>query len=186
MDIGTAIRAIRKRKNVTIAQICEDTGLSQGFMSQVETNKTSPSIATLENIAKALKVPLAYLLLQKEDRMQIVRRADRKVTTSGPERLKVEHLSAAKNMRMMLVEMPPGGSTGETPRAHEGEEVHLVIKGRIYAEQGEDAAEFGEGDSFSWNACTPHLVRNIGEETAVVLIAIYTETEQAEPYLELM
>ncbi|QHW31783.1 helix-turn-helix domain-containing protein [Paenibacillus rhizovicinus] len=184
MDIGSTIRAIRKRKDITIAQICEDTGLSQGFMSQVETNKTSPSIATLENIANALKVPLAYLLLRKEERMQIVRKTDRKVTTSGPERLKVEHLSAAKNMRMMLVELPPGASTGDEPHAHEGEEVHMVIKGRIYAEQGEDAAEFGEGDSFSWNACTPHLVRNIGEEDAIVLISVYTESERAESYYD--
>jgi transcriptional regulator with XRE-family HTH domain len=177
MDIGSTIRAIRKRKNVTIAQICEETGLSQGFMSQVETNKTSPSISTLENIAHALKVPLAYLLLKKEDRMNIVRKNERRITRSGPEDLKVEHLSSTKNVRMMLVEFPPGTSTGDIPHAHEGEEVHVVIKGRIYAEQGEDAAEFGDGDSFSWNACTPHVVRNIGEDTAIVLISIYTESE---------
>ncbi|TVY02898.1 helix-turn-helix domain-containing protein [Paenibacillus cremeus] len=177
MDIGSSIRAIRKRKNITIAQICEETGLSQGFMSQVETNKTSPSISTLENIAQALKVPLAYLLLKKEQRMNQVLKHERKITTSGPEKLKVEHLSSTKNMRMMLVELPPGASTGEEPHAHEGEEVHVVIQGRIYAEQGEDAAEFSEGDSFSWNACTPHLVRNIGEETATVLISIYTESD---------
>lgn len=177
MDIGSTIRAIRKRKNITIAQICESTGLSQGFMSQVETNKTSPSIATLENIAQALNVPLAYLLLKKEERMSIVRKEERRTTTSGPENLKVEHLSATKNVRMMIVEFPPGASTGDTPHAHEGEEVHVVIKGRIYAEQGEDTAEFNEGDSFSWNACTPHLVRNIGDDTAVVLISIYTENE---------
>ncbi|MGO4495475.1 helix-turn-helix domain-containing protein [Paenibacillus sp. 2RAB27] len=177
MDIGSTIRAIRKRKNITIAQICEETGLSQGFMSQVETNKTSPSIATLEHIAQALNVPLAYLLLKKEDRMNIVRKNERRTTTSGSEFLKVEHLSSTKNVRMMLVELPPGASTGDTPHAHEGEEVHLVIKGSIYAEQGEDGAEFGEGDSFSWNACTPHVVRNIGEETAIVLISIYTESD---------
>lgn len=181
MDIGSNIRAIRKRKAITIAQICEETGLSQGFLSQVETNKTSPSIATLENIANALKVPLAYLLLKKEDRMHIVRRTERKVTTSGSEHLKVEHLSSSKNVKMMLVEFPPGASTGEEPHAHEGEEVHVVIKGKIYAEQGEDSAEFEEGDSFSWNACTPHLVRNIGVEQAIVLISVYTETEQ-QPY----
>ncbi|MFC0211401.1 helix-turn-helix domain-containing protein [Paenibacillus chartarius] len=177
MDIGSTIRSIRKRKNITIAQICEETGLSQGFMSQVETNKTSPSIATLESIAKALKVPLAYLLLRKEERMQIVRKDERRMTSSGPDRLKVGHLSATKNVRMMLVELPPGTSTGEQPHAHEGEEVHLVISGKIYAEQGEDSAEFFEGDSFSWNACIPHSVRNVGEETAVVLIALYTETD---------
>ncbi|MGG6313092.1 helix-turn-helix domain-containing protein [Paenibacillus macerans] len=180
MDIGSTIRAIRKRKNITIAQICEATGLSQGFMSQVETNKTSPSISTLESIALALKVPLAYLLLKKDERMRIVRKDGRTITTSGPEHLRVEHLSSTKNVRMMLVEFPIGASTGEVPHAHEGEEVHVVIKGRIYAEQGEDGAEFKEGDSFSWNACTPHLVRNIGEDTAIVLISIYTENENGQ------
>lgn len=177
MDIGSTIRAIRKRKNITIAQICETTGLSQGFMSQVETNKTSPSISTLESIAQALKVPLAYLLLKKEERMRIVRKNERTITTSGSENLKVEHLSSTKNVRMMIIEFPPGSTTGNTPHAHEGEEVHVVIKGRIYAEQGEDKAEFGEGDSFSWNACTPHLVRNIGEDKAIVLISIYKEND---------
>ena len=180
MDIGSTIRAIRKRKNITIAQICEATGLSQGFMSQVETNKTSPSISTLESIAQALNVPLAYLLLKKEERMRIVRKDERTITTSGSERLKVEHLSSTKNIRMMVVEFPPGATTGDTPHAHEGEEVHVVIKGRIYAEQGEDGAEFGEGDSFSWNACTPHSVRNVGEDTAIVLISIYTEQDSGK------
>ena len=179
MDIGSNIRAIRKRKNITIVQICEETGLSQGFLSQVETNKTSPSIATLENIAAALKVPLAYLLLKKEERMCIVRKEERKMTTSGGGNLKVEHLSSTKNVKMMLVEFPPGASTGDAPHAHEGEEVHVVIKGNIYAEQGEDSAEFGEGDSFSWNACTPHFVKNIGGEPAIVLISVYTETNQS-------
>lgn len=175
MDIGSTIRSIRKRKNITIAQICEMTGLSQGFMSQVETNKTSPSIATLEHIAGALEVPLAYLLLKKEERMQIIRKEERMQTSSGPNELKVSHLATTKHVRMMIVEIPPGSSTGEEPRAHEGEEVHLVIKGEIYAEQGEDGVILTEGDSFSWNACTPHKVKNIGEETALIMISIYTD-----------
>jgi transcriptional regulator with XRE-family HTH domain len=178
MDIGSSIRTIRKRKNITIAEICEETGLSQGFMSQVETNKTSPSITTLESIAKALNVPLAFLLLKKEERMSVVRKDKRNVTTSGSERVKVEHLSSTKSMRMMIVELPPGASTGPVPQAHEGEEVHLLLKGKIYAEQGEDSCILQEGDSFSWNACTPHMVKNISEETAIILISVYTETEQ--------
>lgn len=183
MDIGSNIRAIRKRKGITIAEICEITGLSQGFLSQVETNKTSPSIATLENISTALEVPLAYLLLKKEERMRIVRKEERYVTTSGAEEnMRVEHLSSSKNMRMMIVEVPPGASTGEA-HAHEGEEVHVVIKGRIYAEQGEVSAELREGDSFSWNACTPHFVKNIGNEPALVLISVYTETENRRTLL---
>ncbi|RKP48029.1 cupin domain-containing protein [Cohnella endophytica] len=177
MDIGSTIRAIRKRKSITIAQICEETGLSQGFMSQVETNKTSPSIATLDSIAKALNVPLTYLLMKKEERMTIVRKEERKATTSGSEKLKVEHLSASKGIKLMLVEFPPGASTGEVPHAHQGEESHLVLQGKVLAEQGEDSALLEEGDSFSWNACAPHLVRNVSDGISVVLIAVRTETE---------
>ncbi|MFD0715748.1 helix-turn-helix domain-containing protein [Paenibacillus sp. GCM10027626] len=180
MDIGSNIRTLRKRKNITIAQICEETGLSQGFMSQVETNKTSPSIATLESIAQALKVPLAYLLLKKDEGMRIIRKDERKITTMGSQQLKVEHLSATKNVRMMIVEFPPGASTGDEPHAHEGEEVHVVIKGKIYAEHGSEGAEFEEGDSFSWTACTPHYVKNIGEGWATVLIAVYNQSDYSE------
>ncbi|BBI31404.1 helix-turn-helix domain-containing protein [Cohnella abietis] len=185
MDIGSTIRAIRKRKKITIAQICEETGLSQGFMSQVETNKTSPSIATLDHIATALKVPLTYLLMKKEERMSIVRKGDRKITTSGSESLKVEHLGSSKNMKLRLVEFPPGASTGEAPHAHPGEEVHFVVKGQIIAEQGEDSARLEEGDSFRWNACTPHRVVNISDELSIVLVAVYMEadSEQDEDFL---
>lgn len=183
MDIGAAIRSIRKRKGITIARICEDTGLSQGFLSQVETGRTSPSIATLESIAQALGVPLPFLLLKKEERMSIIRKGERKKTASGPESLQVEHLAATRHLRMMIVEVPPGRSTGKGPHAHAGEEMHLVVKGRIFAQQGEDAAEFEEGDSFSWNACVPHMVKNIGDETALVLIAVHKDAEDGEVYL---
>jgi len=180
VDIGSSIRAIRKRKGITIAQICEQTGLSQGFMSQVETNKTSPSISTLDSIAQALKVPLAFLLLKKDERMKIIRKEERTRTTSGSDQLLVEHLGATRNLRMVVVSMPPGTSTGEEQHAHEGEEVHVVLKGNLYVEQGEDSAELGEGDTFSWNACVPHIVRNIGEETATVVIAVYKEADYDE------
>lgn len=177
MDIGSTIRTIRKRKKITIAQICAATGLSQGFMSQVETNKTSPSIATLDNIANALNVPLTYLLVKKEERMSIVRSSERKATTSGSDSLKVEHLSSSKSLKVRLVEFPPGSSTGEIPHAHQGEEVHLVIKGTVLAEQGEDSATLSEGDSFSWNACIPHRVKNLSDGLSIVLVAVYMESE---------
>ncbi|MCL6459288.1 MAG: cupin domain-containing protein [Gorillibacterium sp.] len=183
MDIGFNIRAIRKRKNITIAQICEETGLSQGFMSQVETNKTSPSISTLEGIASALNVPLAFLLLKKDERMKVIRKDERKQTTSGSDHLKVEHLGSTKSMRMVIVELPPGTSTGKEQHTHEGEEVHVVLKGHLYVEQGEDFAELTEGDTFSWNACVPHIVKNIGDEIATVVISIYREAEYDEEYI---
>lgn len=94
MDIGSAIRTIRKQKQITIMQLCEGTGLSKGFISNVENNKTSPSIATLESIADYLNVPLPYLLLTPEQRMNVVRKHERQETTAGSGQIKVQHLTA--------------------------------------------------------------------------------------------
>ncbi|GGO03825.1 helix-turn-helix domain-containing protein [Saccharibacillus kuerlensis] len=178
MDLGSNIRTIRKRKGITIATICAATGLSQGFMSQVENNKTSPSISTLEQIARALDVSLAYLLLQKEERMQIVRKHERRQTSGGTEQLSISHIGHTPHMRMTLVELAPGASSGDTPHAHEGEEVHLVVRGSVTAQQGEDIYRLHEGDTFSWNACVPHRVCNDGDEPAVILIAVYTDSRR--------
>jgi transcriptional regulator with XRE-family HTH domain len=174
MDIGSKIRAIRNRKKITIAQMCEQTGLSKGFISNVENNNTSPSISTLQTIAAFLNVPLPYLLLEKEEQMTVIRKNERKVTTSGESHLKVEHLASRGGLSIRLVEFPPGSSTGEK-KAHEGEECHLVLKGKVLAEQGEDSYTLEEGDTFSWCSSVPHGVKNIGEDWAKVLIAVYSE-----------
>ncbi|WP_342045215.1 helix-turn-helix domain-containing protein [Bacillus sp. OTU530] len=174
MEIGSKIRAIRKRKKITIAQMCEGTGLSKGFISNVENNNTSPSINTLQTISNFLGVPLPYLLLEKKQHMRVIKKTER--THSTFNNLKIEHLSSKGGLRMMLVEFPPGASMGEA-NAHEGEECHVVLEGRVIAEQGEDSMIIEEGDSFSWNASVPHFVKNIGEEKAVLLISVYSDTE---------
>ncbi len=172
MDIGSKIRSIRNRKKITIAEMCEATGLSKGFISNVENNNTSPSINTLQTIASFLGVPLPYLLLEKDQHMQVVKKDSR--TSTSHNNLKIEHLGAQGGLRMMIAEFPPGASIGK-PNVHEGMEIHLVLEGKVLAEQGEDSYIIEEGDSFSWNACVPHFVKNIGDENAVILIAVYSE-----------
>ncbi|MCP8615346.1 helix-turn-helix domain-containing protein [Salirhabdus salicampi] len=174
MDIGTKIRAIRNRKKITIAQMCEGTGLSKGFISNVENNNTSPSINTLNTIASFLGIPLSYLLLEKKQHMRVIRKDKRSKSTFND--LKIEHLTSKGGLRMMIVEFPPGATIGE-PHAHEGEECHLVLEGKILAEQGEDSIIAESGDSFSWNASVPHFVKNVGNQKAVVLVSIYSDTE---------
>ncbi|KZE38542.1 DNA-binding protein [Bhargavaea cecembensis] len=173
MEIGSKIRAIRKRKGLTIAQMSEQTGLSRGFISNIENDHTSPSLNTLQAIAAFLDVPLPYLLLEKKEHMKVVRKAERVYTSFND--IKIEHLtSQSGGLRMMHVQLPPGSSTREAI-AHEGEEAHIVLKGTILAEQGEDSVIAEEGDSFSWNASVPHFVKNIGETEAILLISVYSE-----------
>ena len=92
--------------------------------------------------------------------------------------IKIEHLTSQSGLRMMHVNLPSGASTGKAI-AHAGEESHLVLKGTVLAEQGEDSVIAKEGDSFSWNACVPHFVKNVGEDEATLLIAVYHENSNS-------
>jgi transcriptional regulator with XRE-family HTH domain len=175
MDIGSTIREIRKRKKITITQICDYTGLSKGFMSNIENNKTAPSISTLETIANSLNVPLAYLLLEKEKRVHVVRKGERKISYFGKDQIKVEHLTDNTPLQLSIIEVPPGYSSLDTPHAHQGVECHLVLKGQVFVKQGEDELLLEEGDTFYWNACVPHAVQNLSNETALLLVSVYNE-----------
>lgn len=61
MNIGQAIKTIRKEQKLTHADICATTGLSRSAMSLIETGKKMPYRATVDLIAKALNVSVAYI-----------------------------------------------------------------------------------------------------------------------------
>ena len=66
MSLGTIIRDIRKSKGYSIMKIKELTGLSKSTISEIENDKSSPTTATLEKIAKALDVTINDFFINKD------------------------------------------------------------------------------------------------------------------------
>ena len=62
MDIGTAIKTIRKRKGITAKELSIMIEISANALCSIETNNSFPSKATIKKICKALNIPPAYLL----------------------------------------------------------------------------------------------------------------------------
>jgi transcriptional regulator with XRE-family HTH domain len=173
MDIGTTIRAVRQKKGITMSQLCEGTGLSQGFLSLLENNKTTPSLNTLESIANYLKVPLPYFLLKPNERMNVVRKNERTYSLFRGKH-KIENLGGIDGLRVQLTEIRPNAEE-EVWSQHEGMESHYVVKGKLLVVHGDDQYIVEEGDTFSWHASVPHRVENIGDETVVLLIVTYSD-----------
>ncbi|CKE81073.1 Uncharacterized conserved protein%2C contains double-stranded beta-helix domain [Streptococcus pneumoniae] len=117
-------------------------------------------------------------MLEQKDRLKIVKKEERKYSVYGKDEQRIEHVAEQGGLRLSLVEIPTGFPKENSPNAHEGEECHLVLRGKLEVQHGEDIAIVEEGDSFSWNACVPHIVRNIGEETALLLISSYAENRK--------
>lgn len=66
MQLGQKIRDLRLRRGLTVQKLAEASGLSKGFVSQVENGRTSPSLATLYDIARSLETSVASLVVEEE------------------------------------------------------------------------------------------------------------------------
>ncbi len=174
MQIGKKIRDLRLRRGLTVQQLAEATGLSKGFISQVENNRTSPSLATLQDLANALKTSVAYLVVEEDRVPHVVRAVERPRLQMGGNTTSVEVLSAQpkRNLELIMVELPPGVTAGDKRQYHHGEEVVLCVEGRVTLTCGEHVIALETGDSCHYDGRVPHAVENAGSTTARILIAM--------------
>jgi transcriptional regulator with XRE-family HTH domain len=173
MQLGKKIRDMRFRRGLTVQQLADLSGLSKGFISQVENARTSPSLATLRDLARALNTSVAYLVVEDDASPHIVRESDRaRVGSSSPIRLELLTAQPRRNLEMVMASIPPGASTGTERGYHHGEECVVCLDGRV-AVVGDDHRTILEvGDSCHYDGRTPHSVENVGETMARVLVAV--------------
>jgi transcriptional regulator with XRE-family HTH domain len=170
MSLGARIRLTRTQKGITLQELSDRSGLSKGFICQLENDKASPSLQALEKLAGGLGVPIAYLFLTATDKIHVVREHERQEFRLGPEGLLVQMLSAkGRALKMMMINMPPGVGTGGDHHAHEGEECHLVLEGTLRYTQGDESVLLKAGESLHWNGFVPHRVENVGTQVARIL-----------------
>ena len=174
MQLGRKIRDLRQRRGLTVQQLADASGLSKGFISQVENERTSPSLSTLHDLACALGISAAYLVVEEEPVPSVVRASDRPVLRVGGNTSRVEVLSAQpkRNLEMLVAELPPGLSAGDKLHYHHGEECVLCLAGRVRLTCGSHIVVLEEGDTCHYDGRVPHAVENCGEVTARVLIAM--------------
>lgn len=172
--LGEKIRIKRIEKQMTLKDLAERTGVTQGFLSQVERGLTDPSITSLRRIAHALNVPIFYFLMDEAKANPVVRKNERQVLRFPDSHLTFELLSPDLNrsLEMMMSRLEPGAVTCDEPLVHPGEENIVVLKGKMKIQVGEDFYILAEGDSIYYFSSIPHKIWSIGTEELVFVSAI--------------
>src|SRR5437870_605120 len=149
MQLGKKIRDLRSRRGLTVQQLAAASGLSKGFISQVENDRTSPSLATLRDLARALDTSVAYLVVEDDHVPYVVRHGQRPRMPLNGNGSQVEVLSAQprRNLELLMAELPPGAVAGKDPRQHTGEECLVCLEGRVMVTCGEHRLVLEAGDS---------------------------------------
>lgn len=175
--IGLRMRALRRARKLTLAQLSDATGLDKGFLSRLERGEKSPSVGTLHTVASALHVPLARLLgaADPKEEIQIVRAAERRrlPVADAPGAHLYEAITpggGASGLSVMVVQV---GSHGERVVAHHGgDELIFVLEGKVKVVFGEHEVVLERDDSVRFPGYLPHSLSGVGRKPARALVII--------------
>lgn len=171
MEIGLKIKNLRISKGLTQEELGDRCELSKGFISLLERDMASPSIATLEDILNALGTDFAHFFQEAASERVVFGKADYSVKTD--EELKNEICwlipnSQKNEMEPIMCTIAPGGST-YPDNPHEGEEFGYVTEGIVSVVIGGEEHTAHKGESFYFTAGKPHHLENRGAREAKVI-----------------
>lgn len=160
MNIGKKIKALRVQKGLTQEELADRAELSKGFISQVERDLTSPSIATLMDILQCLGTDLKTFFSDSEDKQVVFHKGDFFVKADAELKNQIEWIipNAQKNMmEPILVTIEPDGST-YPDNPHEGEEFGYVLSGSIEIHLGNQIYKAKKQESFYFIPAQKHYI----------------------------
>ncbi len=160
-DLGSRVRSLRRQRGLTLKALGRLAGLSHPFLSQVERGLARPSVTSVERIAEALNVSVAYLWAPERSRDVRIVRAD----------------PAAAGWRELLASAPvvlewSGGSRRwpEEADEHAGDVLVYVARGALDVDLDGTVHELQEGDTLVFDGQTPHRLRRRGSPSTRALI----------------
>ncbi|MBN2468460.1 MAG: helix-turn-helix domain-containing protein [Deltaproteobacteria bacterium] len=167
MTLGEKLKKIRTAKAFSLGDLANETGLSRSFLSQVEKNKTSPSINSLFKITKALEINGAELFQKENDSNNfIVHEEEREFLQIKRDKLRIEFLTPrAANIKVdpVFIRFGPGGDTGFEPTGMH-DIFTVILEGTLELTISEEVYVLRKGDSIYVDSTKKRRWRNIGKD----------------------
>ncbi len=169
--IGERIKTLRTGKGMTLAELGEKANLSTSYLSQIERDKTSPSLTTLETIAKSLNVGLRSLF-ETDDEGAFVLRA-RKETNTPTHRDPVVRQALMPQIGNPEIEVYRitfhPRSAPELIEQFTGEEIIYVLDGELTISIGDEQFVLTAGDSIHYDALLIHSWKNESNDFCTII-----------------
>jgi transcriptional regulator with XRE-family HTH domain len=170
--VGTQLRALRNARQRTLEDLAADTGFTVGYLSQIETGATLPSLSALAAIAASLDADVTAFFAREPGPNVRVSRAD------DPDTLRIAP-SASEEYVILGGGTPDATYTAlvtthqrhhdQAPSRLLGERFALVLRGRVRFEFDNEVLELGPDDYIHYSSHSEHRVQTDTDESADVL-----------------
>ena len=171
MNIGNKLKRLRIRNGLTQEELADRCELSKGFISQIERDLASPSIATLSDLLQCLGTDLKSFFNDAEDQEVVFTEEDTFVKENSDSGHTINWIvpnAQKRDMEPIIVDFEPGGKTYEDC-PHEGEEFGYVLAGSIQLVIGSKKYKVGKGQCFYFKANQYHSITNNTKSRAKLL-----------------
>jgi transcriptional regulator with XRE-family HTH domain len=168
--LGERIRRLRRASGKTLQQVAGESGLTAGFLSQVERGLSGVTLSSLAGIAQSIGAPMGALFEAPAQVAPDSHAADRQAFAPTDRGQSYERLSSAfPGSRLNAVKLAlPVGYRSERV-VHDGDEFVYVLEGHVQYTVGTRAYRLGPGDSLHFDGHKAHLLENTGREPALLI-----------------
>jgi transcriptional regulator with XRE-family HTH domain len=174
--VGPRLRALRRHRDVTLADLSAETGISVSTLSRLEAGQRRPNLELLLPLAKAHGVPLDELVGAPptgDPRIHL-----RPITRHG--RTMVPLTRRAGGIQAYKQVIPPSKQPQEPdPQTHEGYEWLYVLNGRLRLVLGERDIVLVPGEAAEFDTRVPHWFGSVGGEPVEFLCLFGKQGERA-------
>ena len=177
MKIGPALKKIRNEKRYTLQEVARRLNVTASHLSQIENDKISPSLHSLEELLKLYAVKISDFFRQAEQLDYIlVREGDTETFADERRGLNLTLLASKLQNNVLetyIVELKPGAVMETTRLAREsnGERVAWVMEGCFSLVLDGKELEFSKGDSVNFKADISCVISNDSDAAARLLVS---------------
>jgi len=164
--IGLNIKERRVKCDLTLRELAKRLNVSASFISQVESGKTTPSLASIKHIAHELKTTVGELIGDDcEHKNSPVMRVSDRLSKGGMSKgINMSLLTTkepTKQLEPVLFELQEGASSGKSFYKHFGQEFAFVLRGAVEITLNDTTYALTMGDSIYFYSHIPHSFKNI-------------------------
>jgi transcriptional regulator with XRE-family HTH domain len=177
--VGALLRERRRHLNFTLDGVARRVGITKGFLSQIERDKASPSVATLMRLRAVLSLSMASLF--QSSLAHTVRSNERQALPYGGDRMQCYLVSARDAHRTAVIwaELEPGAQSGADPHSlRSDEEVIFVVSGSLEISIDDEVILLRVGDTFTFDPRRLHQYRNPSSRLRTIAICVLAPPPQ--------
>ena len=178
--VGKKIRNIRKSKNMTIVELSQLIDVTSGYISQIERDLISPSLAVLKRLSNVLEVPLSVLFLEKSsDDVITIPHNERTKVKLNDVNVELEFITPIlksgdkkTGFEIFLFKLNPGTWASDHGITHDFKDYIYVIQGEMECHVGEKIYTLSKGDSIIVPENNNHMFYNKNDDVTEGLCII--------------